>query len=225
MSPTLTKKYYLKPTPLIPNSPYPLLHYPHYFPDSVCSPSNINTHFAKNKWEVQWIYCYGPTQPSHYHSCTHEAMVVLCGTATIRFGVADTWPNPQLPSTNCHCEDGGIEIPAQKGDVFIIPAGVSHKTFDPVPSTSTFALLSPGDGHGIPEGEEWKLEDLGVNLSGFCMMGAYPRGSEWDFKEGGGDEGGYEGVWGVEVPELDPVMGGSEEGVCGVWKRGELAKL
>lgn len=43
-------------------------------------------------------------------------------------------------------EAGGIEIEALAGNVFVIPTGVAHKTYDARPS-QTFALLTLRDGH------------------------------------------------------------------------------
>lgn len=209
------KEYYLPPTTLIPNSPYPLLHYKGVFPKnpstSQCNPTEVYTLFTKNTWSVQWIFRYGPTQPSHYHSHTHECMAVLSGTATIRFGVADTSPDMRVNTHSDAHEDGGIELRAEVGDVFIIPAGVAHKTFDGRPDAE-FKLLSPGTGHGI-EGGRRAVEAIG--LEGFTMMGAYPPGGEWDFVVGGGE---FERVWSVLKPVLDPVFGDEEVGLVGRWK-------
>lgn len=143
-------------------------------------------------------------------------MAVLSGSATIRFGVADTHPDAESNTHGHGRETGGIELRANAGDVFLIPAGVSHKTFDPQP-TSTFALLTPGDGHGIA-GEKDAREILaGVDLSGFSMLGAYPQDSVWDFSEGGDHAGEFEKVWSVPKPRLDPVLGLENEGMCGLW--------
>lgn len=130
-------------------------------------------------------------------------MVVLTGTAKIRFGVADM-------EGGTGKEDGGVVVDAREGDVFILPAGTAHKTFETEPRAE-LELLTPGDGHAVGE------EGLGdVVLEGFTMMGAYPVGSVWDFATGGEFEGRYEGVWGVERPGLDPVLG-EEGGVREFW--------
>ncbi|KAF2152909.1 hypothetical protein K461DRAFT_225339 [Myriangium duriaei CBS 260.36] len=213
------KKYHLRPTALIPNSPLPLLHYPGLLDQQLTSPSpavSLYNLYTSNSWSPQWIFRYGPTQRAHYHSRAHEAMAVLSGTATIRFGVADTSPDLDASTSGDAHESGGVEIAAKAGDVFIIPAGVAHKTHDTTPAE--FALLSPGDGHGIAEAEKGKLE--GLELEGFVMMGAYPKGAaEWDFAIGGESDGKYESVWSVPVPGRDPVLGEDEEGVRGLWKR------
>jgi uncharacterized protein YjlB len=161
-------------------------------------------------------------------------MTVISGqTAKIRFGVADAsnWTHDETGTRQLGDriggEDGGVEIQASIGDVFIIPAGVSHKTFAPRPETRGLAFLQPED---IERGEAAKRLDKGseerhrqffadVRVEGdFMMMGAYPVGGTWDFKIGGEHEGREKVVWSVPVPGRDPVLGKSEEGMVGLWK-------
>lgn len=207
------KEYHLSPTALIPNSPHPLLHYPRLLE---CDPAKVQKTFASNGWEIQWIFRYGPTQPSHYHSKSHECMAVLSGSAMIRFGVADINSDLEGSTHGSGKEDGGIEVHAEAGDVFVIPAGVSHKTFDTVPVTEQ-KLLTPGDGHRI-EADDVDKALKEVEISGFTMLGAYPKDGEWDFAVGGEHKGEFERVWNVAKPERDPVLGTDEAGLCGLWK-------
>lgn len=148
-------------------------------------------------------------------------MAVLSGTATIRFGAADLTTDLK-ESTWEGAHEGGIEVIAKAGDVFLIPAGVAHKTFDTSPARE-FALLTPGDGRGIVAGDGDVEKALGeIKLEGYTMMGAYPENGEWDFATGGEDAGGYESVWGILKPERDPVLGVSEEGLRGLWKEVDM---
>lgn len=210
------KSYQLPPTALIPNSPHRLLHYPGVLADKAdCNARKAYELFAKNGWQTQWIFRYGPTQTSHYHSQAHECMAVLTGSATIRFGVADTSNDLEASTHGSGKEDGGIEVQAKAGDVFVIPAGVSHKTFDTTPGE--FALLTPGDGHKVAAEDVRKALD-DIKLDGFTMIGAYPHGSQWDFAAGGENEGDFGKVWSVPKPEHDPVMGQDAQGLCGLWK-------
>lgn len=170
------KKYHLPPTSLIPNSPQPILHYPGFIPEQERGHAEkVYARFTENGWQTQWIFRYGPSQSSHYHSTAHECMAVLTGSATIRFGVADTATDLDENTHGCGKEDGGVEVHANAGDVFVIPAGVAHKTFDPS-AGSTFALMMPGDGHSI-QAEDPRATISNVELSGFTMLGAYPIGS------------------------------------------------
>ncbi|KAJ5155798.1 Cupin 1 [Penicillium capsulatum] len=215
------REYHLLPTDLIPNSPRPLLHYknvldkiPH---TSHCDPAEVWDMFSRNGWNVQWIFRYGPTQFSHFHSRAHECMAVLSGTATIRFGVADTSDDLNENTYGSAWESGAVELQGNAGDVFIIPAGVAHKTYDTKPDAE-FKLLTPGTGHGI-EAENPKKALADVGLSGYTMMGAY-NGGDWDFVKSGGE---FERVWSVPKPKYDPVFGAAERGLCRTWRGGGSA--
>jgi len=210
------KTYQLEATGLIPNSPYPLIHYPSLFTceGQTVDAAAVHDVFAMNGWESQWIFRYGPTQRSHYHSQTHECMTVLSGTATIRFGVADMDEDMESNTYGTGREKGGLELQAKPGDVFVIPAGVSHKTYETSPPAD-LQLLTPGEGRGIAGADVRQVLE-GVTLSGFTMMGAYPQGGAWDFAKGGEHVGKYEEVWSVPKPVRDPVMG--DGGLCGLWK-------
>lgn len=154
-------------------------------------------------------------------------MAVLSGTATIRFGVADTSLDMEENTKGSAREDGGVEIEAQAGDVFVLPAGTAHKTYNTKPEAD-FTLLSPGDGHHIAadpasndSGERATREALAqVQLSGFTMLGAYPVGANfWDSLKGGEIEPeGFDVVWKVPKPERDPVLGAAQGGLAELWK-------
>ena len=141
-------------------------------------------------------------------------MAVLSGTAIIRFGVADTSEDLNANTYERAWEDGGLELEAAAGDVFVIPAGIAHKTYDAKPDAE-FKLLTPGTGHDIEAGDRDIKDTLAkVQLSGFTMMGAY-SGGDWDFVRGGG---AYEKAWAVPKPEFDPVFGKSPQGLCVTWR-------
>lgn len=144
-------------------------------------------------------------------------MAVLSGTATIRFGVADTVEDLDMNTYGSGKEPGGIEIEARAGDVFVIPSGVAHKTFRTSPSAS-FKLLTDGDGHGIAA-EEVSNHLKSISLSGFTMIGAYPRSNAgWDFQTGSEDDGHHNKVRPVPKPDSDPVLGHAPVGLCGQWE-------
>ncbi|KAJ5602790.1 Cupin 1 [Penicillium hordei] len=209
------RQYHLLPTSLIPNSPRPLLHYKNVLSKNIdsshCDPGQVWHMFTKNEWKVNWIFRYSDTQLSHYHSNAHECMAVLSGTASIRFGVADTSADMHENTYNSAWEEGGVMLEAEAGDVFIIPAGVAHKTHSTMPKAE-FALLSPGKGHGI-EADDPKKVLSEIKLDGFTMMGAY-SGGDWDFIATGGN---FERVWAVPKPKYDPVFRSQEMGLCKRW--------
>ncbi|KAK2612009.1 hypothetical protein QQS21_001974 [Conoideocrella luteorostrata] len=205
-------QYHLAPTALVPNSPLPLLHYRGVFDQP--TPGEVLDVLSSNGWKAKWLVRYGPTQPSHYHSAVHEAMVVLSGTAKIMFGVADVNPGDK----NSEQEAGGILVEAHVGDVFVLPSGLAHKTHDPSPSLA-FKRLTPGDGHDADD-NEMDFAIRNAELSGFTMLGSYPAdGGDWDFAVGGESEGKYEQVWSVKLPEKDPVLGYSENGIHRYWSK------
>ena len=212
------RKYHLPPTELIPNSPRPLLHYKSAIPAKPGSTHRdavgVYDTFTQNGWRVAWIFRYGQTQLSHFHSRAHECMAVLSGSATIRFGAGDTSADLQENTYGDAFEESGVEVTAEAGDVFVIPAGVAHKSYNTKPEAS-FTLLTPGDGHGI-EAEDPRKALGDIELSGFTMLGAY-NGGDWDFVTGGGN---YERAWAVPKPEFDPVFGGMEEGLERLWPGG-----
>lgn len=136
----------------------------------------------------------------------------------MRFGVADTSSEVEAHTHGDGHEEGGIEVQAQLGDVFILPAGVAHKTYDPRPEVEEmkFYHLEERD---IGDEERSKKYFEAVDIKGeFMMMGAYPVGDRWDFMVGGEHEGRFDEVWNLRTPERDPVLGKSEEGICGLWK-------
>lgn len=143
-------------------------------------------------------------------------MTVLSGAATIRFGVADTSSDLEESTHGNDKEAGGIELQAKAGDVFVLPAGTAHKTFNTTPAAE-FKLLTPGNGHFI-EAHDAREALKNTELDGFTMIGSYPEGGVWDFAKGGENAGEYEKVWNVPKPSKDPVLGSAEEGLCGMWQ-------
>jgi len=85
---------------------------------------------AQNDWTNSWrngVYSF-----AHYHSTSHEALGVYCGTATLRLGGKH-----------------GKEVEVRSGDVIVIPAGVAHQN---IGATADFAVVG-----AYPEGRQWDL--------------------------------------------------------------------
>ena len=234
------RTYTLPPTTLIPNSPHVLIHYPGLLTsvvkDKNFDPTKVFDLFRSNGWQSQWIARYGPNQNSPYHSGAHECMAVISGgRAKIRFGVADSKEDREqdlgLGSQGKDLNeegreggsDGGVLLDAEVGDVFILPAGVAHKTHNPKPPTDGIVFHQPPD-----KNDEQGSRDFFARIpieGEFMMMGAYPKGGEWDFAVGGEHEGKFGEVWDVKVPERDPVLGSSKDGLKGLWAKEDKAKL
>lgn len=194
----------------MPNSPHALIHYKQALKNHDCNAVTVYDLFSSNGWDVKWVAQYGSSQPSHYHSTAHEAMAVLSGTATIRFGSGDILSE----GVEVDKEDGGIEIQADPGDIFVLPAGLAHKTFNPIEGSSLHFF----DPEKPAEIGTTKRETLArAPISGFTMIGAYPEGCSWNWANGGDDVGNFSRIWSLPRPPKDPVLGASDRGLRGLW--------
>ncbi len=91
------------------NSQLPLLIYKRVFHFTNPDAQTIQKLLKENNWVNSWvdqIYNY-----DHYHSTTHEALVIMEGTCKVQIGGNE-----------------GTFYTLDKGDVIVIPAGVSHKS-------------------------------------------------------------------------------------------------
>lgn len=209
--------YNIKPTKLIPNSPKPLLLYKGCF---LLDNGEIDLRmaydtFTRNGWDVQWVNRYGHYQLSHYHPKTHEVMVVVSGPGTIRWGAADLDNDAEKHTYGDAYEQDCLQFDVDVGDVFVIPAGVAHKSFDVRSKDLDVVGLTGGSGHWV-EAQDPRRAVGELRLSGFMMMGAYPKGNGWSWGTGGDDLGDFEGVWNLPNPEADPVVGG-QGGIGRYW--------
>lgn len=87
--------------------------------------------FQDNEWPPAWRN--GLYDIHHYHSTAHEALGVYSGWVEACFGGPD-----------------GIVQTAIKGDVIIIPAGVSHKNMK---QSDDFRVVG-----AYPEGQPWNMK-------------------------------------------------------------------
>ncbi|WP_078060131.1 MULTISPECIES: cupin domain-containing protein [Gracilibacillus] len=100
----------------IPNHPsYPLLLYKKVL-TSEDDPKHILTH---NNWLGAWQGTVAPFH--HFHSNTHEVLVVTNGTALLQLG-----------------GERGDKVQVEQGDVVILPAGFGHKLLE---SSVDFAVI------------------------------------------------------------------------------------
>lgn len=108
-----TTSYQIKENGNFPNNEkLPLILYKAAFQEE--NGNEIKEIVEKNGWSGTWTN--GVFNYHHYHSASHEVLVVLYGSATLIFG-----------------GPGGNEVHVRKGDAVIIPAGVGHynKSADP----------------------------------------------------------------------------------------------
>lgn len=158
--------YFIPAHNLIPNTSIqkkPLMIYHDAFP-SAHGPSQIENHLdSLGVVRSQWRYTM--YSRNHFHSNTHEVLAVSSGKAKLCFGGEEN--------------EGRVELEAKKGDVIIVPAGVSHRL----------------------------MENM-IYGDGFEMVGSYPVGKEWDMCYGRpGEKEKIEEIKNVEWFKKDPVYG------------------
>lgn len=102
------QSYFFEDDGAIPNNPkLPLLVYKNEPNTALTSVQNCIARLEKHGWSNAWvngIYSY-----HHYHSNTHEVLVVISGEATVKMG-----------------GEKGVLIELIAGDALVIPAGVGH---------------------------------------------------------------------------------------------------
>jgi len=82
-------------------------------------------------------------QTSHFHSTTHELLVISSGRARLLFG-GDGNPD-------------GVTFEAQRGDAILIPAGVAHRLLEDLSSGSKLGSSFEMVGSYPVEAEEWDM--------------------------------------------------------------------
>ncbi|MBP9756976.1 MAG: cupin domain-containing protein [Candidatus Pacebacteria bacterium] len=88
---------------------------------------------STNRWRADWVESNAVYRYTHYHSTAHEMLIVLSGSAEIRFGGS-----------------GGKEIRLSAGDAVAIPAGVAHRRINGDHRFTVAGLY--------PYGQKWDLK-------------------------------------------------------------------
>lgn len=110
----MAETFYTQENKPFPNNLLPILYYPKGVADLVDdsdAAQNVLALFEKNGYSNGWtgsIFSY-----HHFHANTHEVLACLAGEATV-----------QLDGT------GAQMYSFAKGDVLLLPAGVTHKRID-----------------------------------------------------------------------------------------------
>ncbi|WP_157974385.1 cupin domain-containing protein [Lewinella sp. IMCC34183] len=121
---------YLTPWEWIPNSELPVIVYPRAFSDAK---PGIKDRVAKrlqtSGWGNTWVAGIYPYP--HYHSNTHEVLVILNGHCTVQLG------GPE-----------GYDLEAGTGDVIVLPAGTGHACY----TQSDYRVFG-----AYPGGRSWDL--------------------------------------------------------------------
>jgi uncharacterized protein YjlB len=163
------------PFPNCSLSQKPLLIYHSAFP--LPSASSVESHL-RHTGVVQPQWRYTMYREHHYHSTTHEVLVVYQGRAKVCFGGLS---NPKR-----------VEMQVEKGDVIIIPAGVAHALLNDVGESD----------HSLSVGEKG-----GRKEEGFMMIGSYPPGKQWDHCTTDLGKEGEERIKNLGWFEKDPIYG------------------
>jgi uncharacterized protein YjlB len=148
MNTPLPEKVYFQDDGVIPNNILPLLIYRKAI-DAPVNADKLDQQLAGNNWTNSWrdgIYPF-----HHYHSNTHEVLIVIEGSAALQLG------GPK-----------GEKLEVQPGDVLIIPAGVGHKC---VSHSNDFLVLG-----AYPDGLEPDLqrEDEQIRIKAKENIGNVP---------------------------------------------------
>ncbi len=101
--------------------------------------------FDQNGWGNSWtdgIYSY-----HHYHSITHEVLGVINGTCSIMLG-----------------GEKGIKQKIERGDVLVLPAGVSHKNIESSDDFTCVGAYPKGADYDINYGKEEELPKAEENI-------------------------------------------------------------
>ena len=102
------REYFFEDDGGIPNNPtLPLLLYPQALSEGERDASRCKELLSGNGWRGAWVNGVFPYH--HYHSTSHEVLIVASGEASITFG-----------------GPGGETVGVEAGDVVVIPAGVGH---------------------------------------------------------------------------------------------------
>ncbi|MCJ1386915.1 hypothetical protein MMC17_010043 [Xylographa soralifera] len=130
-------KYQIPIHNLIPNTSiqhHPLLIYHSAFPPST-SASAIESHLHKiGVVTPQWRFTMYST--THFHSSSHEVLVISNGKAKLCFGGEE---NPK-----------NVQPVVEKGDVIVVPAGVGHRLLEDL--QGGFEMVG-----SYPTGKQWDM--------------------------------------------------------------------
>jgi len=111
-------KYQIPRHGLIPNTSIqhkPLLIYHNAFVPDNLTPDAVDAHLVSiGIFSAQWQYTM--YAQDHFHSTTHELLVVFKGSAQVCFGGED---NPDR-----------VEVEVKMGDAMLLPAGVAHRLLE-----------------------------------------------------------------------------------------------
>ncbi|UZJ56573.1 hypothetical protein CBS101457_005893 [Exobasidium rhododendri] len=102
----------------------PALHWSGLFTAALqqSGPDWVEDQLREHGWDPQWRFSM--YSQAHYHSTTHELLVVIASSANIQLGGTDERAKPKnssIPTDSCETLTLGT------GDALLLPAGYSHR--------------------------------------------------------------------------------------------------
>lgn len=115
----------------------------------------IRSYGLKTGWNLEWLWRV--YKRPHYHSTTHEALVVYKGSATLRLGGHRV----------------GKIVKVGRGDSIVIPAGVAHQAIKRSKDFQVFGFYPVG-------AKPWDLllcrkKDREIALANLALLAAPPE--------------------------------------------------
>ncbi|KAF4534988.1 C6 transcription factor [Lasiodiplodia theobromae] len=137
--------FWVKPTPHSPNSALPVVVYRKALSDT--SPENILTSIERNGWLKggHWKTFKVP----HFHSNTHECYGIVRGSSIYQLG-----KSPLDADVDEEGNVTGKTFFAQAGDIFVLPAGISHCSIESEGEYEYIGLYPEGD---LVDGSRWDI--------------------------------------------------------------------
>ena len=124
------RKFFLRDDGFIPNSNFPVLLnrevVSFHGMDASKAEVKLKEIGLKTGWRLEWLWRV--YKRPHYHSTTHEALVIYSGDATLRLG------GHRL----------GKLVNVYSGDSIVIPAGVAHQAMERSDDFQVFGLYPVG---------------------------------------------------------------------------------
>ena len=141
----------------IPNNPnLPLLHYPQVLSEPERQPSRCKELLAEHGWGGAWVNGVFPYH--HYHSTSHEVLVVVGGEAHLTFGGSE-----------------GETVEVGAGDAVVIPAGVGHCNESSSGGFSVIGAYPRGqESYDLRTGEESERPEVLENIRNVSLPEADP---------------------------------------------------
>jgi uncharacterized protein YjlB len=166
------REYFFEDDGRIPNNlKLPLLVYQRVLSDPEWHPSYCKKLLAENGWGGTWVD--GVFSYHHYHSTSHEVLVVVEGRARITFG------GPE-----------GVTVEVEAGDAVVIPAGVGHRNEGSSGDFSVVGAYPRGqEAYDLRTGEEGERPQVLENIRNVPLPEADPLF---------GDDGPLMRHWSVE---------------------------